>query len=83
MLLGAAVLPIIVLVIVALLPLISLFSGVIRKVILLSPELSPLFIPFTVNLILPSDQHRSGTFTVLNEVKSAPPSLSSNIINRG
>ena len=57
------------------LPLIDLFKGTTLKVIEFKPEVEPRFIPPTVNLILPSSSTPvAGTFTVLNDVKSAPPS---------
>ena len=83
---GFAVLPIIDLLRVAVTPLIVLFNGVTRKKIEFVSLLVPLFMPETVNLILPSSSTPvAGTFTVLNAVKSAPPSsppTSSTLSNR-
>ena len=56
-------------------PLISLLRGVTLTIIALDSDTSPLLIPLIVNLILPSvSTPVAGTFTVLNEVKSVPPS---------
>ena len=72
---GLALLPTIDLVIVFVKPLIFLFRGVILKVKILVSAIGPLFIPLTVNLILPSSSTPAAdTFAVLKDSKSVPPS---------
>ena len=70
-----ALLPTIDLIIVLEKPRIFLFRGVILKVILLVSATGPLFIPLTVNLILPSfSTPAADNFAVLKDSKSVPPS---------